>query len=246
MAIEPIDVLLVDDDPQLRRLLTAALEPPVFRVTPTASGAEALAAVAEREPDVVVLDVLMPGLDGFETCRRLRQLSAVPVLMLTALNADADAARGLEAGADDYVRKPFSIVELQARLHALVRRARQFSSQPQDERILRLDGGRLRINLIRHEVEVDDHHAHLSPLEHRLLAYLATNAQRTISHAELSTALWGADTQPRPAVLRVLVQNIRRKLGRGRCYLVSEYSAGYRLEAALAEPAAAIPSPREP
>ena len=204
----PVRVLIVDDDRALRDALRRALTLAGYETVPVEGGESALAEISARPPDAVVLDIGLPDLDGLEVCRRLRTAGErVPVLMLTARDAVEDRIDGLDAGADDYLVKPFDVGELQARLRALLRRSAlngDGSGEPSFEE-LRLDGDR-------HGVSVGDTFVELTRTEYQLLELLMTNARRVLTHSVIYERVWGYDFGPASNSLRVYIGYLRRKL----------------------------------
>src|SRR6266542_17895 len=200
-------VLIIDDAPGIHQLLQMGLGGAGFEVLSALDGPEGLAQFIEHRPEVVVVDVLMPGMDGYELCQRLREISDVPIIMLSALRNESEIIRGLDAGADDYVTKPFSISELTARIRAQLRRQRRGEGA---QRRLAFDGGRLSIDLDRRAVTRDGEEIHLSPTEFRLLAYLVANANRVVPHRELVSQLWGTDGEPLGPHPKIYVRRLRQ------------------------------------
>ncbi|HEY7063824.1 MAG TPA: response regulator transcription factor [Chloroflexota bacterium] len=202
-------ILVVDDDPLMVRLVRTHLERANYRVRAAASGPEALDVAAAELPDLVILDLMLPPPDGYEVCRRLREFSLVPVVMLTARGEQVDKLRGFEAGADDYLTKPFSPQELLARVQAVLRRSQQAvpSTSPP---VLRC--GDLAIDLLRRRVTVRDDIVKLTPTEFRLLQQLAVHAGKVLSHAELLTEVWGPEYRDDRDYLWAYVRHLRRKL----------------------------------
>jgi len=201
-------LLVVEDDTGLRDVLRRALSLAGYEVRLSAEGAEALAEVARSVPDAVVLDIGLPDIDGLEVCRMLRREgNRVPVLMLTARDAVSDRIDGLDAGADDYLVKPFDIDELKARLRALLRRARGDSE---------LDGalsfGGLRLDPARHGVEVGEQFVELTRTEYQLLELMMLNPRRVLPHSVIYDRVWGYDFGPSSNALRVYIGYLRRKL----------------------------------
>ena len=201
-------ILVVDDDRSVRDALRRALTLAGYEVQPAEGGQQALTQVAASVPDAVVLDVGMPDIDGLEVCRRLRSAgNRVPVLMLTARDAVEDRIEGLDAGADDYLVKPFDVGELQARLRALVRRAITHDGQPEA-----LSFGELRLDADRHGVVVHDAFVELTRTEFQLLELLLLNPRRVLTHDVIYQRVWGYDFGPESNALRVYVGYLRRKL----------------------------------
>jgi DNA-binding response OmpR family regulator len=223
-------VLVADDDPLIQRLVRTHLDRAGFRVLTAADGEEALDLAAAEQPDLIVLDLMLPGIDGFEVCKRIREFSLVPVVMLTARGEQADKLKGFEAGADDYLTKPFAPPELLARVRAVLRRAQQggSSSAPSVVRC-----GTLSIDFVRRRVLANDELVKLTPTEFQLLQQLALNAGKVLSHAELLTKVWGPEYRDDRDYLWAYVRHLRRKLepdpDQPR-YIRSEPGYGYVLE----------------
>ncbi len=224
------EILVVEDEPDIRRLVVLHLEGNGFRCRTAATGPEALRAARSRPPHLVVLDLLLPGMDGLEVCRRLRADPAterIPIVMLTARADEVDRVVGLELGADDYVAKPFSPKELVARVRAVLRRA-----QPQEAARV-LVAGRLRLDAGRHGVEVDGQPVELTPKEFGLLQALLGSAGRVLSREQLLTGVWGyarAD-EIESRTVDVHVRRLRGKLGGEGRRIVTITGVGYRLDA---------------
>lgn len=202
-------ILVVDDEPELREMVRRYLEAEGFGVVEAADGDEALAAVAASGPDLILLDVSMPGRDGFETLQEFRRTTSVPVIMLTARAEEIDRVIGLTVGADDYVTKPFSPRELVARIRAVLRRSAP-SGAAESERPLTFDG--LVIDPLRREIVVDGESIELSTLEFDLLAALASVPGRVFSRAQLLEKVWGWDYYGVDRVVDVHIANIRKQL----------------------------------
>ena len=202
-------MLLVEDDAVIRRATELALRRERFEVFTAGSGPDGLAELARAKPDVVVLDVMLPGLDGVSVCRLLRLDSEVPVVMLSARSDPVDVVRGLEVGADDYVTKPFDVAVLVARLRAVLRRAR-----PQDETDGVLRAGAISVDLGGAEVTVNGRPVALTPTEYRLLVDLLEHAGRVRSREGLLESVWGYDWSGDPRLVDVHVQRLRAKVGR--------------------------------
>jgi two-component system response regulator MprA len=202
-------LLVVDDDRALREVLRRALELAGYEVVLTESGAGALAEVSGSVPDAVVLDIGLPDIDGLEVCRLLRREgNRVPVLMLTARDAVSDRIDGLDAGADDYLVKPFDIDELKARIRALLRRAGGLDGDGQGG----LSFGELRLDPARHGVVVGDEFVELTRTEYQLLELLMLNPRRVLPHSLIYDRVWGYDFGPTSNALRVYIGYLRRKL----------------------------------
>jgi two-component system, OmpR family, KDP operon response regulator KdpE len=217
-------VLVCDDELQILRALRVVLREAGFDVTATATGEEALDAASVRPPDAAIIDLVLPDRDGIEVTRQLREWSAIPIIVLSAIGEEDQKVRALEAGADDYVTKPFSPRELVARLQAALRRAVPDSASP----VLGADG--LEVDLAAHLVRVDGDDVHLTPIEFDLLKTLMQNRGRLLTHAALLTAVWGQSYAEDVATLRTHIANLRRKVERaeGPRHIRTESGVGYR------------------
>ncbi len=207
-AVTPNRILVVDDEERIRSLVGSYLREEGYQVDEAATGEEAVMAVRARPPDLVVLDVRLPGIDGFETLRQIRRVSEVYVIMLTARTEETDKVIGLEVGADDYLTKPFSPRELVARVRAVLRRGR--AAVADDQEVLRFAG--LRIDLSRREVTVDDRPTDLTALEFDLLAALASAPGRVFSRRQLIERVWGWDFFGEERIVDVHIRNLRKAL----------------------------------
>jgi two-component system KDP operon response regulator KdpE len=218
-------VLVVDDEPQIRRALRTALTGHGYEVEVAEGGEAALMLLAARPPDAVVLDLMMPDVDGFEVVRQTREWSRVPIIVLSARGEERSKVEALDLGADDYLTKPFGIDELLARLRAVLRRA-----GAAQEPVLRF--GDVTIDLGRHVVTRAGAEVHLTPTEYDLLRVLATNEGKVLTHRQLLERVWGSYAAENAQQLRVYVNYLRRKLedepSRPR-WLVTEPGVGYRL-----------------
>lgn len=228
MAEERKHILVVDDEPRMVRFVRMNLELEGYQVTTSANGMEALDKVREELPDLVLLDVMMPELDGYETLERIRQVSSVPVIMLTVKAEEEDKVRGLELGADDYVTKPFSPRELASRVKAALRRAEMPS--PGQKSTLVIDGD-LAVDFQRREVLVRGKRVKLRPTEYRLLYHLVNNAGWVMTHGTLLSKVWGYEYRDDTQLLRLYVTYLRQKIepdpGNPR-YIFNERGVGYR------------------
>ena len=202
-------ILAVDDDPLVVRLIRMNLEKAGYRVRGASSGAEALDLIASQLPDLVILDLMLPGIDGYEVCRRIREFSLVPVVMLTAKGDQVDKLRGFELGADDYLTKPFAPPELLARVRAVLRRSQQGASAATPS-VFRC--GDLAVDFVRRRVTVGGDPVKLTPTEFLLLQELALNAGKVLSHAHLLTKVWGPEYRDDREYLWAYVRHLRRKL----------------------------------
>jgi two-component system response regulator ResD len=199
-------VLVVDDEESVRELIELYLRKEGFDVVHARDGREALRLNGEHHPDLIVLDLMLPGLDGWEVCRQVRSTSRVPIIMLTARVEEVDRIVGLELGADDYVIKPFSPRELMARIKAVLRRGA--SAAEESEALTFPD---LRIDRVQHRVEVDGEEIHLTPTEFRLLWCLASRPGRVFSRAELLDRIWGYDSESDARTVDVHIKRLRQK-----------------------------------
>ncbi|OGO40278.1 MAG: DNA-binding response regulator [Chloroflexi bacterium RBG_16_57_8] len=204
-----LTVLLVDDDPQVIRLVKANLESSGYRVLSAVDAPTALALLDQEMPDLLVLDIMLPGINGYELCQRVREISAVPIIMLTAKVEDADKVKGLKIGADDYVTKPFNVEELLARIEAVLRRAGS-SNDVQTPRTFTHD--QISVDFLRRRVTVGGQEVPLTLIEYRLLSELVSNAGRVMLHRELLTRVWGMEYQDESEYLRAYVRHLRQKI----------------------------------
>jgi two-component system, OmpR family, response regulator len=221
-------ILLVDDEDSVQKLLAYPLERDGFTVVQAWDGQEALDRFAEQHVDLVVLDVMLPKLDGLEVCKRLRAASSVPIIMLTARDDELDKVLGLELGADDYITKPFSIREFRSRVRALLRRAATATAAP-DEQTIEANG--LRIDLARRDVEVHGKPVQLTYVEFELLRTLAAHPGRVYTREMLLQALWGGSEYREPRTIDVHVRHLREKLERDPRapeFIVTVRGVGYR------------------
>lgn len=219
-------ILVVDDEPQIRRVLKATLAAQGYEVFAARTGEEGLEALREARPDLVLLDMNMPGMGGLETCREMRRGSEAAIIMLTVRDSEADKVAALDAGADDYVTKPFGTPELLARIRAALRRLPALEDST--EKVV-LEG--LEIHLAQRRVVACGREARLTPKEFDLLSYLVANPNVPIPHARLLQAVWGPDYGGEVEYLRVFVNQLRKKIepdpGQPR-FLVTEPWVGYR------------------
>jgi two-component system KDP operon response regulator KdpE len=223
-------ILIVDDDPLLVRLVRMHLERAGYGVLSATSGPQALEVASEELPDLVILDLMLPKLDGYEVCRRIREFSTMPVVMLTARGEQVDKLRGFEMGADDYLTKPFAPGELLARVRAVLRRSQ--SAAPATSSTV-VHCGDIAVDLARRRVTVRDEAVKLTPTEFLLLQQLAVNVGKVMSHADLLTKVWGPEYRDDRDYLWAYVRSLRRKLERDPeqpRYILSEHGYGYVLE----------------
>jgi two-component system KDP operon response regulator KdpE len=221
-------VLVVEDEPGIVRALTAALGARQYRVVVATTGQDALSQAAARTPAVVVLDLGLPDMDGVEVCRRLRQWTDVPVIVLTAEGADERKVQALDEGADDYVTKPFSVPELLARIRVALRHRQ---GRPPEDELAVLRVGDLVVDVARHEASVGGRTVELTPKEFGFLAVLARHPGRVLTHRMILQEVWGPDYGTETQYLRVYAGQLRRKLGAG-AVLETAPGVGYRLVAA--------------
>jgi two-component system KDP operon response regulator KdpE len=224
--MEQRTILVVDDDNGLRELIRINLEHEGYGVIQAANGVQCLTAVREQRPDMVILDVMMPEMDGLEACGKVREFSQVPILMLTAKVQSEDVITGLDRGADDYLIKPFNMDELSARIRALLRRV------PPAYRPLAAGDGQITIDQQKREVRVRDEVVDLTPTEYHLLLILAEHAGRVVEHETLLRAVWGQEYTKDNDYLKVYIWHLRRKIEldpRNPKLLLTEWGVGYRL-----------------
>ena len=219
-------VLVVDDENSIRRYLRAALSAQGFSVYEAASGGEALNAVVSDRPDLIILDLGLPDIDGIEVTRRLREWSKTPIIILSVREAENDKIAALDAGADDYLTKPFGTGELMARMRVAMRRLASISDEP----ILEVDN--LKMDLSRRLVTVDEQEIALTPTEYDILRLLMQNAGKVLTHHQLLRQVWGTAYESEMHILRVNISNLRRKIEPDPArphYLITEAGVGYRL-----------------
>jgi DNA-binding response OmpR family regulator len=230
MADSTPTILLVDDEDSVRKVLAFPLEKDGYEVVQAADGEEALTRFGERDIDLVVLDIMLPRLDGLEVCKRLRATSTVPIIMLTARDDELDKVIGLELGADDYITKPFSIREFRSRVRALLRRATALQAPaPADEERIERDG--LVIDVPRRTVTVAGRDVQLTYVEFELLRALAASPGRVFSRRMLLESLWKSADYRDPRTIDVHVRHLREKLeadSRNPSYILTVRGVGYR------------------
>lgn len=222
-------ILVVDDEPRVIGFIRMNLELDGHQILEAHNGIEALELIRTKIPDLMLLDVMMPELDGFETLRMLREFSDIPVIMLTAKGEENDKVYGLELGADDYVPKPFGPRELSSRIKAVMRRVEKPTASP-EKAILKIDS-RLSVDFNRREVIVDDEHIKLRPTEYRLLYHLIENAGWTVPHEQLLAKVWGYEYRDEAHYVRLYVNYLRDKIEENPSepkYILTERGVGYR------------------
>jgi two-component system KDP operon response regulator KdpE len=230
MADNHPTVLVIEDEAQIRRFLRATLTANGYQLLEATTAQEGLVQAATHQPDMVILDLGLPDLDGLEVTRRLREWTAVPIIVLSARGQESDKVTALDAGADDYLTKPFSVDELLARLRVALRHAARISQEP-GEPMFAL--GDLRVDLARRQVYIAEQQVHLTPIEYKLLTTLVRYAGRVVTHRQLLQEGWGPGHTEASHYLRVYMGQLRHKLeadpARPR-YLVTEPGVGYRLK----------------
>jgi two-component system KDP operon response regulator KdpE len=223
-------IVLIEDEPQIRRFLRATLTGQGYRLFEAGTAADGLVEVASRQPDVVIIDLGLPDLDGLEVIRRLREWSKVPVIVLSARGQERDKVGALDAGADDYVSKPFSAGELLARVRVALRHA----AGAAHEESAAFTVGELQVDLLRRHVTVGGTEVRLTPIEYKLLATLVRYAGRVVTHQQLLRDVWGPSHDDQSHYVRVYMAHLRHKIeaqpARPR-YLLTEPGVGYRLAA---------------
>jgi two-component system KDP operon response regulator KdpE len=220
-------VLVVDDEKALRDFVRRNLEVRGYKILTATNGLEAMALFQKEKVDLVILDIMMPHLDGLETTRRIRQTSITPIIILTALGEEADKIRAFDYGADDYLTKPFGIGELLGRIKAVLRRARWSEPSTPEERIVR---GEIFADLERHEVTVRNQVLELTPTEFNLLVYLMRNTGKVLPHRAILQHVWGPEYGDETEYLRVYIGRLRQKIEVNPLdpqYLLTERGIGY-------------------
>ncbi|MCB0034529.1 MAG: response regulator [Anaerolineales bacterium] len=226
MNMEALKIVGIDDEWPIRRFLQTALAAHQHIIYEAASGAEGVAAVIQQRPDVVILDLGLPDMEGFEVTRRLRECTEIPIIILSVREREADKIAALDAGADDYLTKPFGVGELLARIRAAMRRVSPTNLEP----ILESDG--LLVDMAHRLVKVNGEEVSLTPTEYDLLRTLVTHAGKVLTHHQLLQQVWGSGYGDEAHLLRVNISNLRRKIepqpARPR-YILTEPGVGYRL-----------------
>jgi len=226
MSDEGQRVLVVDDETSIRRYLRAVLGAQGFTIHEASTGQEAVNDVVLYHPDIIILDLGLPDIDGVEVTRRLREWSQTPIIVLSVREAENDKVAALDAGADDYLTKPFSTGELMARIRVALRRA----SKGSDEPVFQV--GKLKMDVSRRIVTVDENEVSLTPIEYEILRLLLQNAGKVLTHRQLLMQVWGTAYESEMHILRVNISNLRRKIESDPSrphYLLTEPGVGYRL-----------------
>jgi two-component system KDP operon response regulator KdpE len=222
------NILVVDDEPQIRRVLRSSLSTRGYAITEAKTGEEALESLRKERPDLILLDMNMPGMGGIETCREIRRGSDAPIIMLTVRNAERDKVAALDAGADDYVVKPFGIEELLARIRAALRRYAPTDTLPP---FVSKD---LTVDFAARQVIARNQILHLTPKEYDVLKHLVANQGKPLTHRRLLQAVWGPDYGEETESLRVVINQLRKKIEADPArpkYIVTEPWVGYRFQA---------------
>jgi two-component system KDP operon response regulator KdpE len=222
-------LLLIDDSPDMQKLVGMFLEREGYTVIRASNGKDGLRQLAKGQPDLILLDIMMPEVNGWETCRRIREVSNVPIIMLTAKAQELDIVRGLELGADDYITKPFDLSELRARIQSLLRRMQELA--PEEKSPALMDDGWLRIDLNKRVVLTNGKAVDLTPTEFRLLTVLVQKAGCVIPHRQLLRQVWGPEYGDEVHYLKLYIRYLRQKLEKDPSnpeYLLTEWGIGYR------------------
>ena len=220
-------ILIIDDDAALAKIVQINLEREGYRTVVASSGVEGLQKAYSNQPNLVILDIMMPGMDGWVTCRRLREISGVPIIMLTARGMEADVVKGLELGADDYIVKPFGTKVLLARIHALLRRTD--ASDTKKPPIY--SDGELTVDFVKRMVTVRSERVDLTPTEFKLLSNFVQNEGRVLPHSYLLTQVWGPEYVDEVNYLKLYVRYLRQKIEKDPSnpdYILTEWGVGYR------------------
>jgi two-component system KDP operon response regulator KdpE len=225
--VNAANILVVDDEPQIRRVMRSTLSTHGYVITEARTGDEALESMRKERPDLVLLDMNMPGMGGIEACREIRRTSDAPIIMLTVRNAERDKVAALDAGADDYVVKPFGIEELLARIRAALRRYSPGDALPS------FISKNLTIDFETREVTAGNRAVHLTPKEYDVLKHLVANQGKPLTHRRLLQAVWGPDYGDETESLRVVINQLRKKLEADPAhpkYILTEPWVGYRFQ----------------
>ncbi len=230
-------VLVIEDEAPIRRFLKLALSEHGFAFKEALSGKDGLQKAAFEKPDLIILDLGLPDMEGLDVTRQLREWTAIPIIILSARGNDKDKVEALDAGADDYLTKPFSIAELLARIRVALRHAARLSPEPDSSQF---SVGNIRVDLLKRQVLVEDKEVHLTPIEYKLLVAMIQHAGKVVTHNQLLRQIWGDGYGDESHYVRVFMAQLRRKLesdpARPR-YLVTEPGVGYRLKVEQSETA---------
>jgi two-component system KDP operon response regulator KdpE len=219
-------ILVVDDELPIQRFLRTALDTGEFSLHQAENGHSALAAATALRPDIILLDLGLPDMDGVEVIKRIREWSKVPIIVLSVREREDDKVKALNAGADDYLTKPFGVGELLARIRAALRRSLQQAPEP----VYRIEG--LEVDMARRRVSANGEEMQLTPTEYELLRLLVTHAGKVLTHSQILKQIWGVAYMEQPHVLRVNISNLRRKIEKDPSrprYILTEPGVGYRL-----------------
>jgi two-component system KDP operon response regulator KdpE len=222
-------ILVVDDEPEIRRFLRASLRAQQYEVLEASNGTQALEMMTQHQPDLMILDLGLPDIDGVEITRRIREWSQIPIIILSVRDREKDKIEALDAGADDYLTKPFGVGELMARMRVVMRRI----SPEAQEAVFAVKG--LKIDLARHQVSLADKEITLTPTEFDLLRVLIQNAGKVITHRQLIQKVWGSGYEDESRLLRVNISNLRHKIEpdpNQPYYILTELGVGYRFREA--------------
>lgn len=226
-AAEPTRILVIDDEPQIARTLRTQLAARGFQVDHAGTGQEGILAVSHRPPDLILLDIGLPDVEGLEVCRKIREWTQVPIIFLTVREEEGSKIRALDVGGDDYVTKPFSTPELLARIRAVLRRAPAFPATPTSV----FESGALRVDMLARQVTVGGKEVRLTPTEYELLRLFILHADKTLTHKQLLQEIWGPDSTQETQYLHVFIRQLRRKLEPDPSqhrHFVTEPGVGYR------------------
>jgi DNA-binding response OmpR family regulator len=230
LSMNAAKVLLIDDDVNLLQLASLIFKKEGAQIITARDGLEGVSKMFTHHPDLIILDVMMPGMNGFEVCERIRQVSNTPLIMLTALNHEEEMLRGLESGADDFLSKPFNAEILIARAKTVLRRSEHLKSQAE---AFNYNNGHLSIDVERHDVLVKGKRIKLTPVEFRLLAFLARNAGKVLTFQQIISSVWGNEYSGSIDYVHVYISHLRRKLGedtKSPRYIVTIHGVGYMFE----------------
>ncbi len=223
-------VLVIEDEAPIRRFLKLTLTEHNYTFQEALTGQEGIQKVAFEKPDLIILDLGLPDIEGLEVTKQIREWSAIPIIVLSARGNDKDKVDALDAGADDYLTKPFSVAELLARIRVALRNAARFSPESKDSLFT---VGNIKVDLLKRQVFVDDKEVHLTPIEYRMLVAMVQNAGRVVTHNQLLRQIWGESYGDESHYVRVFMAQLRRKLESDSAhprYLLTEPGVGYRLK----------------